>query len=75
MADNRARDLLDRHARLKAERSVWERHWQQLAEVMLPKRAEFTAPSMPGEKRTAEIYDGTPMLARRGLATAIDGLL
>ncbi|MEQ9609041.1 MAG: portal protein [Kiloniellaceae bacterium] len=68
-------DLLSRHKRLKDQRRVWESHWQELAEVMLPRRADFTTQKAAGERRTEHLFDGTPMLARRGLAAAIDGLL
>ncbi|WP_240932945.1 portal protein [Pelagibius litoralis] len=68
-------DILGRHKRLKDARRTWESHWQELAEVMLPRRADFTTQQMPGQRRQEHIYDGTPMLARRGLASAIDGLL
>ncbi len=68
-------DLLARHKRLKDQRRVWESHWQELAEVMLPRRADFTTQKTDGERRTQHLFDGTPMLARRGLAAAIDGLL
>jgi hypothetical protein len=39
---NQIEDLLSRHKRLKDQRRVWESHWQELAEVMLPRRADFT---------------------------------
>ena len=68
-------DLLNRHKTLKGQRRGWEDHWQQLAEVMLPRRADFSQSSGGGEKRADQIYDSTPMLARRGLSAAIDGLL
>jgi Bacteriophage head to tail connecting protein len=68
-------DLLARHKRLKDRRRVWESHWQELAEVMLPRRADFTAQRSAGERRSDRLFDGTPMLARRGLSAAIDGLL
>ena len=68
-------DLLGRFRGLKAERQVWESHWQDLAEVFLPRRSDFTLSQQPGSKRSERIFDGTPMLARRGLAAAIDGLL
>jgi hypothetical protein len=42
---------------------------------MLPRWADFTVASAAGAKRTNQIYDSTPMLARRGLSAAIDGLL
>lgn len=68
-------ELLSRHKRLKDQRRVWESHWQELAEVMLPRRADFTTERIAGERRSDHLFDGTPMLARRGLAAAIDGLL
>ena len=63
-------ELLQRHKRLKDERRVWESHWQDLAEVMLPRRADFTTERIAGERRSEHLFDGTPMLARRGLAGA-----
>jgi len=43
-------DLLSRHRRLKDQRRVWEGHWQELAEVMLPRRADFTTQKTVGER-------------------------
>ncbi len=68
-------DILARFKTLADERREWDAHWQELAEVMLPRRASFTTEARPGAKRSEKIFDGTPMLARRGLAAAIDGLL
>ncbi|MFQ5619453.1 MAG: portal protein [Rhodospirillales bacterium] len=68
-------EILTRHERLAGERRLWEQHWQELAEVMLPRRASFTTDGRPGDKRTSNIYDSVPMLARRGLSAAIAGLL
>ncbi|MDH3231218.1 MAG: portal protein [Alphaproteobacteria bacterium] len=68
-------DLLDRYRRLKDARRLWDAHWQDIAEVMLPQRADFTATQAPGAKRTDAIFDGTPLLAVRGLAAAIDGMV
>jgi hypothetical protein len=68
-------DLLDRLRTLERERSTFESHWQELAETMLPRRADFTAERTAGSKRTEHQYDSTPMQAARGLAAALDGLL
>lgn len=67
--------ILSRLDTLKSSRGTWENHWQDLAEVLLPNRADFIRDRFAGERRTSEIYDSVPMMARRGLATAIDGLL
>lgn len=68
-------DILARHKNLTNDRRQWEAHWQELAEIMLPRRADFTGHRAEGEKRTEKIFDSTPMQARRGLSSAIDGLL
>lgn len=68
-------DHLDRWASLKKNRFQWENYWQELAEILHPIRADITLTQTPGADRHSIIYDGAPMRARRGLATAIDGLL
>ena len=42
---------------------------------MLPRRLGFATTTVDGERRTDDIFDGTPMLAARGLANAIGGLI
>lgn len=68
-------DLLGRLKRMRAGRGVWEAHWQELAEFMLPRRADFSREQTPGGKRTERQYDGAPMQAARGLAASLDGML
>lgn len=68
-------DLLDRNKSLVARRQPWMDYWQQLADVMLPTQADFTRQNNPGEQRGTAIYDGTPRLALRDLATTLDGLI
>ena len=46
-----AKDLIRRFEELRARRASWEGHWQELAEHVLPRRADVTGPRMPGEKR------------------------
>jgi len=69
------KDLLDRyHADLSA-RSPWMQFWQRIYDIHAPNRADFTEDHSPGQTRTQEVYDATPRLAARALATALDGLL
>lgn len=67
--------ILRRAQAARANRSVWHNHWDDLARVMLPRRMGFASSFTPGEQRTEDIYDGTPMQAARGLANAIAGLM
>ena len=72
---NVVQEIIQTRNKLRENRSGWIDLWQELAEVLQPKRADFTHPRVQGEDRTEHIFDSTPMQARRGLATAIDGLL
>ena len=42
MLNQEIQDLLSRQSRLKSQRDTWMDHWQDLAEVFLPGRADFT---------------------------------
>ncbi len=73
-------DLLQREKDLRAARSTWEGHWQELGELLRTERADFTGEPGAGgpgagERRTRRIFDGTPQQAARGLASALDGML
>ena len=67
--------ILGRYEARRSARRQWESHWQELAELMLPRRADFTAATTAGAKRTHAQFDSVPMLAGRGLASAVEGLL
>ena len=77
MADDNKliKDILDREKRMRGAREVWETHWQELAEVMLPRRADFMIVRSAGAKRTERLFDGVPLLAVRQLASSLDDLL
>ena len=45
-------ELFKRFETLKRSRGVWESHWEEIAERVLPKSAEFTGERTPGDKRT-----------------------
>jgi len=64
-----------RYDRLKAERATFESTWQEIAEVIRPLRAEFTAKRHSGEKRYAKIYDSTPLMAADNFAGGIYGMM
>ena len=67
--------LLRRWDRLQADRAVWNQHYDDLAAVLLPRRIGFAAEAQPGARLTEGIFDGTPMIARRGLANAVTDML
>lgn len=74
--DSRANEIVTRHQRLKSERSIWESHWQELAERIWPDRAQFTTkPTTEGDKRTEKIFDATAALALTRFAAAMESML
>lgn len=73
---NEVQDLLQRRKTLQSRRQLLDQTFQELAEVLHPRRADFTLASrVAGERRVDNIFDSVPMQARRSLATAIDGLV
>lgn len=68
-------DLLARETAMFKRREPWMPYWQELSDVLLPTQAYFTNAPTPGSEQGARIYDGTPRLALRDLATTLDGLM
>ena len=64
-----------RYKTLQSQRSNWENHWQQLADYMLPRKADITKKRTQGDKRTELIYDGTAIHAVELLASSLHGML
>ena len=68
-------EILRRWKKLKAEKSEWHQHYDDLARIFLPRRLGFATTRVVGERRTQALYDSTPMQAARGLANAIGGMM
>jgi hypothetical protein len=68
-------ELLDICKRMDERKAPWLEYWQQLSDVLLPNRADFSRANRVAASRTDKIYDGTPRQAARALASTIDGLL
>jgi len=60
---------------LKSQRGNWDNTLQEVAEYVLPRKAEFTRTWADGEQRNRELYDSTPEDAAQLLAAALHGLL
>ena len=63
MQDKTAAMLVDRFQQLRTQRSTWESHWQEIADYMLPRKADITQQRTRGDKRTELIFDGTAIHA------------
>tara|TARA_R110000772_G_scaffold50490_1_gene116008 strand:- start:225 stop:1847 length:1623 start_codon:yes stop_codon:yes gene_type:complete len=73
--DDRAIGLAKRLSRLESERGQWEYHWQQLAEYILPRKADINVRRTPGDKRMELVFDGTAIHASEMLAASLHGML
>ena len=77
-----ADDIIRRFEQLKGERSVWEQHWQEISDYVIPRRGDFigspaglTAGRSGGAKRTEQIFDATAPWALEQLASGLHGML
>ena len=50
-------ELFNKYRKLVDLRSNWESHWQEIADYVLPKRADVNKERSRGDKRTELIYD------------------
>jgi len=72
MSDSKAREIIDRFRSKQAARETWESHWQEIAELVFTKQADFTARRTPGEKRETRVFDSTaPQALQNFAATAV----
>ncbi len=72
---DKAKNLLKRYDRLKAQRQNWESHWQEVADYMQPRKADVTKTRSKGDKRTELIFDGSPLQSVELLASSLHGML
>lgn len=76
MADTKKpKDIVSRYDSLKASRSTWESHWQEIADFIYPNRSDFTVKKTKGGKRLERIFDATGIHANELLAAALHGML
>ena len=73
--DKKADMLARRFDTLRTQRSVWESHWQQIADYCLPRKADITKRRQEGDKRTELIFDATAIHAVELLAASLHGML
>jgi hypothetical protein len=73
MSDTEAKDCIRRWERMKAARSQLETLWQEIAELVRPQRADFTARVLEGQKRGLLQYDASSATALDQLAAGLWG--
>ena len=69
------KDLLKRFSKLVSQRQTWESHWQEVADYMMPRKADVTKQRSKGDKRSELIFDSSPLHAVELLAASLHGML
>ncbi len=70
-----AKDIFLRWQHLVGARGIWNQHWQEIAEFVIPRRGGFTSTQIPGEKKMNRVFDSTAIWANEQLAAALHGML
>ena len=74
-ADPKASALIKRYKTLQNQRQNWESHWQEVADYIVPRKADITRKRTSGDKRTELIFDGTAIHAAELMAASLHGML
>jgi hypothetical protein len=72
---NFTKSLISRFDYIKGRRDNWDTHYQELADYMLPRKADIVRKRSRGEKRMEFIYDGTALQAVDLLSASLHGML
>lgn len=65
-----------RHEQMLNSRAIWEAHWKEVAEVVLPRSDWFrNAGRVPGDKHTEQLFDATAPLALERFSAAMESML
>jgi hypothetical protein len=72
---NPASEVLQDLDALKTDRASWERQWQQIADLMCPRRADFETKYSSGLARRAKIFDSTAVRALTRFSAGLHNLL
>lgn len=76
MADSRADEIIRRQERMFADRTIFEQHWREIAERILPRSDVFMRVNRPpGYKNTEKVFDATGNLALERFAAAMESML
>ncbi len=60
---------------MEADRTVFDAHWQEIVDYIMPMRQDILAPGTPGTKKMAKILDSTATHSLHLLAAGLNGML
>lgn len=71
----KAKEYCKRFEKLRSDRLVWESHWQEIFDYIVPRKNTVTTKEVPGEKRGYELFDTTAIMSNQLLSGALHGML
>lgn len=74
MNDSRADEILRQHEGMKGLRGNWETMWQEIADRIFVRQAEFVSKRSAGEKRTERMFDSTAALGLERFGAAMNSV-
>ena len=69
------KDIVARFQHVEGQRDNWNNHYQELADYMLPRKADIVKKRSRGEKRMELIFDGTALQSVDLLSSSLHGML
>lgn len=75
MADARVDDIIRRQEKMATDRAVFDQHWREIAERILPRADHFRVNRQPGDKHTERVFDATACLALDRFSAAMESML
>jgi hypothetical protein len=70
-----AAKLCSHYDKLKAERSIWETHWQEIGDYFFPRKNFVVREQIQGEKKGITLLDSTGAKSNVFLASALSSML
>ncbi len=68
-------ELKNNLSRLMDRRSNWETHWQEVADLVIPRKSDIIDHKVKGDKRHLEVFDATAIHSLELLASSLHGML
>lgn len=74
--DKLGEEIISRYDKLKANRSEWENHWQEVAQYVIPRKDHIAGTTVNrGTRKNLRIYDATAIHANELLASGLHTML
>lgn len=70
-----AAKIVKRFDDMKSRRAVWESHWQEVTDYVLPRKSDIQTIRTPGGKRMKKVFDSAAIDANELLAGALHSML